>query len=291
VTSIAEPVRTRARLLRIGLLASWQARIGLAVTLLVLLLVVVGPFVAPYSPTAQLGIPYSKPGGGFLLGTDNLVRDVLSRLLYGGRKIVLLSVLATLGAYLIGTTLGLIAGYTRSRLDGVVMRGLDVVLSFPAILLLLVLASSLGAGVGTLLVGVIVVNVPGIARVIRSATLEVVGRAYVEAAVIRGESTRFILFREILPNISRSVVADAGPRFAGAFLIIAGLNYLGVGVNPPAADWGAMIFENRDGMTIQPWPVVMPAILIILLTISTNLLGDSVARSLGKSIDVGGMRR
>jgi peptide/nickel transport system permease protein len=291
VTSIAEPVRTRARLLRIGLLASWQARIGLAVTLLVLLLVVVGPFVAPYSPTAQLGIPYSKPGGGFLLGTDNLGRDVLSRLLYGGRKIVLLSVLATLGAYLIGTTLGLMAGYTRSRLDGVVMRGLDVVLSFPAILLLLVLASSLGAGVGTLLVGVIVVNVPGIARVIRSATLEVVGRAYVEAAVIRGESTRFILFREILPNISRSVVADAGPRFAGAFLIIAGLNYLGVGVNPPAADWGAMIFENRDGMTIQPWPVVMPAILIILLTISTNLLGDSVARSLGKSIDVGGMRR
>ncbi len=270
---------------------SWQARIGLAVTGLVLLAIVAGPFLAPHAPADQLAVPYTPPNGDFLLGTDNLGRDVLSRLLYGGRRIVLISALATLGAYLVGTTLGLLAGYSRSLLDGLVMRVLDVVLSFPAILLLLLLAASLGQGLGTLLAGVVIVNVPGIARVIRSATLETVGKPYIEAAVIRGESTRFILFREILPNISRSLVADAGPRFAGAFLIIAGLNYLGIGVNPPVPDWGAMIFENRDGMTIQPWPVAAPALMIVLLTISTNLLGDAVARSLGRSIDVESLRR
>jgi peptide/nickel transport system permease protein len=276
---------------RTSLLRSWQARIGLAATVLVLLAIIVGPFVSPHSPTEQLGVPYSSPSGDFLLGTDNLGRDVLSRLLYGGRRIVLLSVLATLGAYAAGTTLGLLAGYSRSLLDGLVMRVLDVVLSFPAILLLLLLATGLGQGAGTLLLGVIVVNVPGIARVIRSATLETVGKPYVEAAVMRGESTRFILFREILPNIARALVADAGPRFAGAFLIIAGLNYLGIGVNPPSPDWGAMIFENRDGITIQPWPVAAPAIMIVVLTISINLLGDAVAGNLGRSIDVESLRR
>ncbi len=290
MSTIGVAVRVRRRG-GLRLLQSWQARIGLGVVLLVVLAIAVGPFFAPYSPLDQLGIPYSPPGGHFLLGTDNLGRDVLSRLLYGGRRIVLVSVLATLGAYILGTTLGLIAGYTRSLLDDVVMRALDVILSFPAILLLLLLAASLGQGVATLLAGVIIVNVPGIARVVRSATLETVGKPYVEAAVIRGDSTRFILFREILPNIARSLVADAGPRFAGAFLIIAGLNYLGIGVNPPSPDWGSMIYENRDGMTIQPWPVAAPAIMIVVLTIGANLLGDAVARSLGRSVDVESLRR
>lgn len=282
-TAIATPPARRRRR-RLGFVRSWEGVVGLAGTTIVLAVAVLGPLLSPHSTTTPQGVPYAPPGGGFPLGTDELGRDVLSRVLSGGLRLIVITLLATALAYAIGTALGLFAGYNRARGDGIVMRALDVVLSFPPILLLLLLAAGAGAGLGTMIPGVILVNVPGIARVARSATLEVVTQPFVEAAVLRGERLGSILRREILPNISDALVADAGPRFSGSLILIAGLNYLAIGVNPPQPDWGAMIFENRQGMTVQPWGVVVPAVLIIVLVLSANLLGEALARSRGRHV-------
>jgi peptide/nickel transport system permease protein len=269
---------------RLGFARSLEGAVGLCGTSIVLLIAALGPLLSPQSTTVPQGPPYAPPSGEFLLGTDQLGRDVLSRALSGGLRLIVITVLAIAVAYAIGAALGLFAGYNRGRADGIVMRILDVVLSFPPILLLLLLAAGAGAGLGTMVPGAILVNVPGIARIARSATLEVVSQPFVEAAVLRGERLRAILRREILPNISGALIADAGPRFSATLILIAGLNYLAIGVSPPTPDWGAMIFENRQGMTIQPWGVVAPAVLIIVLVLSANLLGEALARSRGRHV-------
>lgn len=265
-------------------LKSTEGRVALAGLAVMTFIALLGPMLAPHSATAPVAAPISPPGSGHLLGTDLLGRDVLSRIMHGGTDLLVVTAGATAAAYLIGVALGLLAGYNRGRLDGVLMRSLDVVLAFPPILLLLVLAAGAGTGLSTIVPGVILVNVPGIARIVRSATLELVGRAYVEAAVLRGESVATILRREILPNISGVLLADAGPRLSGSIILVAGLNYLGIGVDPPAPDWGAMIFENRGGISVQPWAVAAPAIVVVAVIIFASLLGDAFARESGRSV-------
>jgi ABC-type dipeptide/oligopeptide/nickel transport system permease subunit len=225
------------------------------------------------------------------LGTDFLGRDVLSRLLHGGRTVVALAGLATLLAYAGGTLIGLIAGFTRSIADPLLMRAMDVLLAFPPILFLLVLATGAGATPAAVVIGIAIIQMPGIARVIRAATLETSVRGYVEAAVARGEPTWRILRREILPNIVSTIVADGGPRFTVSILLVAGLNFLGLGIRPPSADWAVMISENRTGLTVNPWAVVAPALLIGVLTVSVNLVADSIARTRGISADRDVIRR
>ena len=259
--------------------------VGLAVTLLLLALVVIGPFFAPHDPAEIVGIGFQRPNGAFLLGTDSLGRDVLSRVLWGGRSVVGLSLLATVLAYLVGTTIGLVAGYTRSLVDPLLMRAMDVLLAFPPLLFLLVLATGVGHSKAALVLGVAIVNVPSIARIVRAATQAISVRGYVEAAVARGERVHAVLRREILPNILGTVLADAGIRLTGAIIILASVNFLGLGLQPPAADWALMISENRSGITLQPWMVAVPALLIAVLTIAVNLVADAVARSLGTSLD------
>ena len=262
-----------------------SGRLGLASALLLLLLILIGPLFAPHDPAAIVGLPLQRPGGGFLLGTDALGRDVLSRVLWGGRSIVALSVLATSLAYVAGAAIGLLAGYTRSVLDPLLMRAMDVLLAVPPLLFLLVLATGAGHSVLVLVLGVATVHVPSIARIVRAATQGVAGRGYVEAAVARGERTSSILAREILPNVLGTVLADAGIRLTGSILILASVNFLGLGLQPPRADWALMISENRGGITLQPWAVAAPALLIAFLTVAVNLVADAVARSLGTSID------
>jgi peptide/nickel transport system permease protein len=273
-------IAARMRFARTG-----TGRVGLAATLLLLALIVVGPLVAPHDPAAIVGIPLQRPGSGFLLGTDGLGRDVLSRVLWGGRSIIGLSVLATGLAYLVGLAIGLVAGYTRSLVDPVLMRAMDVLLAVPPLLFLLVLATGAGHSVVVLVLGVATVHVPSIARIVRAATQSVVVRGYVEAAVARGERTHSILAREILPNVLGTVLADAGIRLTGSILILASVNFLGLGLQPPRADWALMISENRGGITLQPWAVAAPALLIAFLTIAVNLVADAIARSLGTSLD------
>jgi peptide/nickel transport system permease protein len=258
---------------------------GLAGSLFLLALIAVGPFFAPHDPAGIVSVPLQRPNAQFLLGTDGLGRDVLSRVLWGGRSIVGLAVLATALAYVVGASIGLLAGYTRSLVDPLLMRAMDVLLAVPPLLFLLVLATGAGRSIPVLVLGVATVHVPSIARIVRAATQEVSTHGYVEAAVARGERVRAVLRREILPNVLGTVLADAGIRLTASILILASVNFLGLGLQPPRADWALMISENRGGFSLQPWAVAAPALLIAFLTISVNLMADAVARSLGTSID------
>jgi peptide/nickel transport system permease protein len=244
---------------------------------------VLGPFFAPYPPDEPVGVPFSGPSEVPPFGTDFLGRDVLSRVLWGGRSVLALAGLATLLAYAGGIVIGLAAGYSRSLLDPLLMRAADVMLSFPALLFLLVLVTGAGTSKAVLVGGVALVQMPLVARIVRAATLEQSVRGFVEAAVARGERTSAILRREILPNIAGPIAADIGLRFTYAIILVASVNFLGLGLQPPAADWALIISENRSGLTLNPYVILVPAALISLLTISVNLVGDAIARSLGIS--------
>ncbi len=214
-----------------------------------------------------------------------------SRVLSGGRTVILYGAVATLLAYAVGGTIGLVAGYTRSRLDDLLMRSMDVLLAFPPILFLLVIATGAGSNIWALVIAIAVIHVPSIARILRAAALEVSVRGYVEAAIARGDRTHVILRREILPNIWGTIVADGGPRFTVSILLVAAVNFLGLGLSPPAADWAMMISENRSGITINLWAVVAPALMIGALTVSINVVADAIAGRLGKSVEVEALRR
>ena len=257
--------------------------VGAVLVAIVMGIALFGRLVTPHPAAQIVGAPYLGPGGGHPLGTDFLGRDLLSRVLAGGLTVVGLSAIATLAAYLVGATIGMLAAYVGGLTDALAMRSMDVLLAFPPFLFLLVLASGGGPGPITAVIGVAVIQMPGVARVIRAAAQEVAVRSYVEAAMARGESTQYVLSREIFPNIVSTVVADGGPRYTGSILLTAGLTFLGLGLQPPAADWALMISENRDGLTFAPLGVLVPALLIMLLTIGVNLLGDGIARSLGLS--------
>lgn len=270
---------------------SWSGRVGLMLVVLIVGIALLGPVFSPYSPSALGGAGFSGPTSSHLLGTDFLGRDVLSRVLWGGRTVLGFAGAATLIAYLVGATVGMVAGYSRSVADAVLMRLMDVLLAFPPFLLLLVLATGAGPGAGTIIAGVAIVQIPAIARIIRAATLEVAVRAHVEAAVARGESIFYTVPREVFPNIISTVVADGGPRYTVSILLIAGLTFLGLGLQPPAADWALMISENRGGLTFAPLGLLVPAALIALLTIGVNLLGDGIANNLGRSVDTALVKR
>jgi peptide/nickel transport system permease protein len=256
-----------------------RTRVGLVLVLLLLGCSVIGPFVAPHDPTEFVGAPFSKPSSTALLGTDNLGRDVLSRFLWGGRSILGLSVAATAIGLLLGVAIGLTAAYSRSRLDDVLMRAMDVILAFPSIVLALVAVATVGPKLWLLVLVVGLTTMPRVARVTRGASLEIVERDYVQAAEAMGEPRMKILAGEILPNVSGPLLVEASLRLTFAIGLIAGLSFLGFGLQPPRADWGLMINENRQGLTVQPWGVVMPVIAIALLTIGTSLIGDGLARA------------
>lgn len=258
-------------------------KIGLAMLAFVLAVALIGPLVSPHGIATPIGAPGTPPYGEAPLGTDYLGRDVLSRVLHGGLSVIWMATAATLLAYAAGISIGSIAGYHRSLVDPMLMRGVDVLLAFPALLVLLLLVAGLGSHVWVLIIGVALVQLPPIARIIRTATLEVSTRGYIEAAQARGERTVAILRREILPNVAPIVLADFGIRFGFSIILIASVNYLGLGLAPPASDWGLMIAENQQFISLNVWSVLAPAIMIAMLTICVNLIADAYVQSLGRS--------
>jgi peptide/nickel transport system permease protein len=275
--SVAAPPRRRVRLPR-AVTSDWSGRVGAVLLAIIVLLALFGPAFAPHSPIAPIGIPGAGPSGSAPLGLDFLGRDVLSRVLYGGRSTLLLGAAATALTYLVGVTIGLIAGYSRSIADPLLMRTVDVFLSFPALLVMLLFVTAFGGGRGVLVGAVVIVLFPGVARIVRTATLEVSTRGYVEAAVARGESTVALLRREILPNIVSPIVADVGIRFSWSIILIASVNYLGLGLAPPTADWGLMVSENREIISTNPLALLAPAAILAFLIIAVNLIGDAYVR-------------
>jgi peptide/nickel transport system permease protein len=274
--------RRRQRPLTILLRRSFRqlrTKIGLTLVLLLVGVAVLGPLFAPHAPAAFAGAPYAHPSNGTLLGTDNLGRDVLSRFLWGGRSILGLSAAATAIGLFLGGLIGLVAAYSRGLVDDVLMRAMDVILAFPSIVLALVAVATIGPKLWLLVLVVGLTTMPRVARVTRGASLEIVERDYVHAAQAMGEPRGKILVGEILPNITSPLLVEASLRLTYSIGLIAGLSFLGFGLQPPNADWGLMINENRQGLTVQPWGVVMPVIAIALLTIGTSLIGDGVARA------------
>lgn len=257
--------------------ATMAGRVGLALVVVVVLVALFGPEIVPNDPGKTLGTPYGPPDGRFLLGTDLLGRDVLSRVLSGGRSVLLYSSIAALLAYLGALSVGLVAGYFGGWLDQVLMRVVDLLLAFPMMVFVLIVATGIGRGIGPVVLATAIIQLPAIARIVRTATLEQAVRGFVEAAVARGESAFSVLRREILPNIARPLSADIGLRFTWSVLLIASVNFLGLGLQPPAADWGLMVSENRQGVETNPAALLVPAAMLGLLTVGMNLLSDSIA--------------
>ena len=251
---------------------------GAALTALVLILVAVGPYVAPNSPVDFVGAPFDPPSATALLGTDILGRDVLSRVLSGGTVILSLSAIATLLGVAMGGLLGIGAGYFRGTADEVIMRLLDVLLAFPQTILALLFVSVLGSSFMLIAVLVGAIHTPQVARVIRAAALRVSGEDFVKFAKGIGASPLKIMTREIAPNVLGPLLVETGLRFTYSIALIAGLSFLGLAQEPPAANWGLMVNENRIGLLQNPWPVVVPITLIAILTVGINLLTDAYGR-------------
>lgn len=268
--------RQWAQLLR-AVLKMWRARIGLLLIVILVLVALLGPLFAPHSPTAFTGAPNAAHPG--LFGTDSLGRDVWSRFLYGGRSVLGLALASTIIGVGLGLLVGLTAAYSGGVTDEVLMRIADVFMAFPQIVLALLLVTAFGPQIWLIVLTVGISHAPRVARVMRGAALQVTEKDFVKAAEAVGESRRRIMFGELLPNVTSPLMVEFGLRLTYSIGLIAAINFLGLGLQPPTADWGLMINENRLAVTVQPWGVLLPVLAIALLTIGTNLVTDAVARA------------
>jgi len=238
---------------------------------------VFGPWVAPYDYQKQNAeLRLAKPALTHPFGNDQFGRDIFSRIIVGTRNIFLIGGLGTLIAVIIGTAIGLLAGYIGGTGDEVIMRLLDVLLSFPSLLLALVLLAAAGPSNRNVVLVVAVLYIPMVARVVRSMVLDLKNKEFVEAARVRGEGRGYILFREILPNALPPLLVEASMRFSYSIFLVASLGYLGLGVQPPSPDWGLQINEAKNFVQIAPWVMLFPAAIIALLVISTSLMSDGL---------------
>jgi peptide/nickel transport system permease protein len=260
-------------------------RVGLICVATIVSIALIGPNIAPYSPTA-IGIapPSSGPSSLHWLGGDTLGRDVFSRLLHGGRLILVLPTLATLLGFAIGGTLGLLSGYKRGWTDLIITRLVDIVLSVPPLLIVMVMVIVLGSSHAVLVSVVGIFFAPRIARIIRGATQAVCAEDYVVAARARGETTFAILLREIAPNMTGPLLAEFALRLNYAIITITTLNFLGLGVQPPTPDWGLMVSEGRIILTLAPLASLAPAALVGTLAIGINLIADQIASHLARNV-------
>lgn len=262
-------------------LAIREGAIGVALLVVVLAVVVIGPLVAPEDPSALIGTPGQGPSAQHLLGTDALGRDVLSRLLSGGGSVVLLPLIAVGFSILLACAIGLLAGYLGGVVDTAVTRLIDIALAIPPFLTVLVILAGFGTGNTVIVIAVAVVYVPSIARVLRAATQTIVPREFVLAARARGDSVRWIVFREIAPNLLATLLVEVALRLTFAIMFIASLSFLGLGVQPPSPNWGVMVGENRGLLFSDPVAVVAPALAIAVLAIAINLTADALTQHFG----------
>jgi peptide/nickel transport system permease protein len=236
-----------------------------------------GPLLTPYAFDAQDATHRLEgPSLSHLMGTDNFGRDVFSRVLVGAREVFFLGGVGTLLAAAIGTALGLLSGYVGRLWDEAIMRALDVLLAFPALLLAMVLLATVGPSNLNLILVITVLYIPMFARIARSMALDLRTREFVEAARLRGESRGYILFSEMLPNALPPLLVEASVRFAYSIFLVASLGFLGLGVQPPSPDWGRQVNEARTFFDAAPWMLLFPAAAISLLVIGTSLMADGL---------------
>ncbi|MCZ9880460.1 ABC transporter permease [Arthrobacter sp. B2a2-09] len=261
--------------------------ISLAVLAIIVLVALTGHWMAPYDPTAQdVKLGSTSPSGAHWLGTDALGRDVLSRLMVATRIALLAPVLIALGTTVIGTSLGLLAGYRRGWPDAILMRLTDLMYALPGLLILIVIVGVAGSSYAVAIIALIVLGSPADIRVIRSLAMGQRELAYVDAARTLGLTNRRIMLRHLLPNLAPTVTANLLLSFVYALGALAGLSFLGIGLPAGTADWGLMIQENFKLLHVNPWASVAPAVLITITATAATVLGDAVFERLsaGKSV-------
>lgn len=265
---------------RLRLWRNRAAVVGLLLVSLVLLFMLAGPLLVKHDPLKQEGRKLEAPSETYWLGTDNLGRDLFGRLVYGARPTIGTAALATVLIVLIGLVVGLLAGYSGGLVDEVLMRLVDVLLAFPGLILALAIVGMLGPGLWNVVMGAVLVSWAGYARLVRGLVLEIRERPFIQAAVALGAGHRLILLRHIVPNIISPLIVLASLEMGVLILTIAGLNFLGLGIQPPAAEWGAMLNQGRPYFQRAPQLMLYPGLLISLTVLGFNLLGDGLRDAL-----------
>lgn len=255
-----------------------RAKIGFLITVVVVVFALAGPFFAPFTATEFVDMPNTAEVPGTFFGTDFLGQDVWSRFLLGGRSILFLGAMSTLIGVLAGAMLGVVAAYVKGSLNSVIMRTFDIIIAFPGILWALLLVSMLGSSSLLIILATVISTVPRVGRIIYGAAVAVVEKDFVSAATAIGESRFRIVFREVLPNVTSTLLVETNLRFTYSIGGIASLAFLGFTSDPTGANWGTMVQENSSAIILQPWGVVLPVIAIALLTIGTGLIGDAFSR-------------
>lgn len=276
--------RTGSRSLLRRFLGNWSGVLGLVILLLFTLLALLAPTIAPYDWAAQ-SIPerFQTPSAAHLLGTDELGRDIFSRILFGARYSLLIGGAAVLVSFAVGSLIGIVAGFYK-RLDGVVMRLIDVLMAFPGILLAIAIVAALGPGLVNVVVAIAVNEVPGFARLTRALVLSLREREFVLAARLLGASDAGIIRRHLLINMVSPAIVYASLRVSSAVLIGATLSFLGLGIQPPTPEWGAMVSVARQFIGLAPHTFLFPTVAIFLTVVACNLLGDALRDTLDPTV-------
>lgn len=246
-----------------------------------LFLALFSPLIAPHDSSALIAAPLQRPSWEFLMGTDQIGRDYFSRIIEGGRIALLVSFCGVAIALVVGTALGMLAGYVGGRLDEILMRFVDAMMSIPEIILIAILTLALGKDIWALIPVVAAVYSWGVVRVMRAKTISLATLDFVRAAELRGETRFAIMLREILPNLTGLLGVELAVRVSSAVLRISALSFLGLGISQPTPDWGLMVQEAMGVVFTDPWFLLLPAIMLSTLIIGVNFMVDGFARSFG----------
>ena len=254
--------------------APWSAKFGMVVILLFSIISIFAPFIAPYGETEIIGKSYELWSNKHFLGTDNLGRDMLSRLIFGARNTIGMALLTTFLAFLIGSITGMIAAVIGGWIDQIFGRIVDVLMSIPSLIFALLILSFFGTSIKYLIGTIAILEATRVFRLARATGMNVAVMDFVEVAKLRGEKLGWIIRKEILPNIAAPLLAEFGLRFCFVFLFISALSFLGLGIQPPTADWGSMVRENATLISYDDITPLLPAGAIALLTVATNFVVD-----------------
>lgn len=254
--------------------APLSAKFGLLVIVLYILVALFAPLLAPFGETQVVGEGFAPWGGQFLLGTDNLGRDMFSRLVYGARNTLGIAFLTTLLAFLLGGSCGLVAAIKGGWIDQGLSRVVDILMAIPQLIFALLILSVVGTTATSLVLVIALLDATRVFRLSRAVAMNVVVQDYVEAARLRGEGLYWLVTREVLPNAAAPLIAEFGLRFCFVFLFISALSFLGLGIQPPTADWGSMVRDNAVLITFGDISPLLPALAVALITVSVNFVVD-----------------
>ncbi|MBI4278075.1 MAG: ABC transporter permease [Armatimonadetes bacterium] len=259
----------------------WSALLGLTIVAVITLTAVAAPWLAPYDPLRQnLTRMLTPPGDAYALGADGFGRDVLSRIIWGSRVSVAVGLLSVLLGATFGSVIGVVAGFFGGRIDGLIMRLVDIAMSFPLLLLAIAIVTVFGRGMANLVVAIGIGNIPHFARLTRGETLRIRGLEYVDASRALGASAGRIILRDVVPNMMATIVVLTTLRTSFAVLTESSLSFLGLGLPPPLPSWGVMLAEGQRFLTLAPWVSIFPGTAIALLVLGLNLFGDGLRDAL-----------